>query len=376
MRKFLALVASRLLLIAFAAAALFGQASVRRVQILGSKDKDNVEIEVEATDRIVPQTQVLTGPDRLVIDIPNATPGVQLRSQSIERGEVKDVRIGLFQSKPPVTRLVLDLKSAQNYQVFPDGRKIIVKVIGSTPQTVAGNPAGLNRGAPNSGAPNSGALNSAALDPNDPRLPRIVDDPDEPVRPGLVTTNFTAGTEPVHTQPMHTEPVHVDPPAMKPPLEVSFRGGLLAIHSNKATLSEILTAVQQRTGAQVSGAAGGEQEQVVVDLGPAPAAEVLSRLLYGSKFNFLILSASSNPDQLDRVILTPRVDLGSMPQPLPQMQAAEEPPTNDPEPPPPEQPVEPPPVQASNPPQRMPRADAVRQTPPDVAPPPADDPQE
>jgi hypothetical protein len=371
MRKFLALVASRLLLIAFAAAALFGQASVRRVQILGSKD--SVEIEVEATDRIVPQTQVLTGPDRLVIDIPNATPGGQLRSQSIDRGEVKDVRVGLFRSNPPVTRLVLDLKSAQNYQVFPDGRKIIVKVIGSTPQTVAGNPAG-----PNSGAPNSGALNPAAMNPNDPRLPRIVDDPDEPTRPGLVATNYTAVAEPVHTEAIHTEPVHVDPPAAKLPLEVSYRGGLLAIHSNKATLSEILNAVQQRTGAQVSGAFGGEQEQVVVDLGPAPAAEVLSRLLYGSKFNFLILSASSNPDQLDRVILTPRVDLGSMPQPLPQMQAADEAPTGDPEPPPPEQPVEPQPVQASNPPQRMPRADAVpnRQSTPDPAPPPADDPQE
>jgi AMIN domain len=355
MRKFLALVASRLLLIAFAAASLCGQASVRRVQILGNKD--NVEIEVEATDRIVPQTQVLTGPDRLVIDIPNATPGGQLRSQSIDRGQVKDVRVGLFQSRPPVTRLVLDLKSAQNYQVFPDGRKVIVKVTGSAPETAAANPAALN----------PAALNPA-LNPNDPRLPRIVDDPDEPTRPGLVATNYTASKE----------PAHVDPPAAKPPLEVSFRGGLLAIHSNKATLSEILTAVQQQTGAQVSGATGGEQEQVVVDLGPAPAAEVLARLLYGSKFNFLILSASSDPDQLDRVILTPRADIGSMPQPLPQMQAADEPQMGDPEPPPPEQPVEPQPIQASNPPQRLPRADAVpvRQGTADPQPPPADDPQE
>src|SRR4029077_15113938 len=95
-------------------------ASVPRVQVLGGKGA--VEIEIEASDRLVPQTQVLTGPDRLVVDFPNATPGAQLRSQSVNRGQVKDVRIGLFQSNPPVTRLVLDLKTPQSYQIFPYGR--------------------------------------------------------------------------------------------------------------------------------------------------------------------------------------------------------------------------------------------------------------
>ena len=59
----------------------------------------------------------------------------------------------------------------------------------------------------------------------------------------------------------------------------------------KTTLSEVLFEVQKRTGAQVSIAAGAEQEQVAVDIAAAPAAEVLANLLNGSKFNFLILSA-------------------------------------------------------------------------------------
>src|ERR1700722_6945817 len=107
---------------------LLAQTSVRSVKVLGSKD--TVEVEVQATDRIVPQTQVLTGPDRLVIDFVNAVPSSQLRSQSVNRGQVKDLRVGLFQSKPPVTRLVLDLKTAQSYQVFPSGRTVIIKVMG------------------------------------------------------------------------------------------------------------------------------------------------------------------------------------------------------------------------------------------------------
>lgn len=290
MHKFQGIVGSRLLLaglcVVMSGASLSAQAqtSIRRVQVLGSKDA--VEIEVEASDRIVPKTQVLTGPDRLVVDFPNAVPGGKLRSQSVDRGEVKDVRMGLFQSKPPVTRLVFDLKSAQSYQVFP-GRTVIIKVMGG-------------HGASSADDASAG-----------------VDDfpPEPPTRPGLVVTNYVAGAE----------RVHLDQAVVKP-LEVSFRDGMLSIHSNKATLSEVLFAVQQRTGAEVGIAAGAEQEKVVVDLGPGPAPEILARLLNGSKFNFLILSAANDPRQLDRVILSPRVVSAPPPmaQNVPQNEDAEE----------------------------------------------------
>jgi len=236
------------------------QAQVRQVRVLGSKDA--VEIEVDASDRIIPESQVLTGPDRLVVDFPNALPGNGLRSQSVNRGEVKDLRVGLFQSRPPVTRVVVDLKTAQSYQIFPNGRTVIIKVLGS-PATDA----------------------SRSLD----------DFPAPATRPGLVQANFTTGAE----------RIHADAPA-RLPLEVSFRNGQLAIKSNKATLSEVLFAVQQRTGAEIAIPAGAEQERVVADLGPGPAQEVLAHLLNGSRFNFLILNSANNPQQLDRVILTPR----------------------------------------------------------------------
>jgi hypothetical protein len=274
MYSFPRIIANRLLLAALcvplAGLALRAQTSIRGIKVLGSKE--TVEIEVESSDRVVPQTQVLTGPDRLVIDFPNAVPGSQMRNQSVDRGEVKDVRFGLFQGKPPVTRIVLDLKTAQSYQVFPYGRTTIIKVLGNAPDAVA---------VGNSSAPSQ-------------------------TRPGLVTANYTPGAAPVQIAPAPQ------------PLIVTFHNGLLAIKSNKATLSEVLLAVQQRTGAAVSVAAGAEQEKVVVDIGPAPAPEVLAQLLHGSNFNFLILSAANDPKQLDRVILTPRSESGSTP--LAQMQ--------------------------------------------------------
>ncbi len=55
-------------------------------------------------------------------------------------------------------------------------------------------------------------------------------------------------------------------------------------------------------------AAGAEQEQVVADIGPAPAPEVLARLLNGSRFNFLILSSENDSSKLDRVILSARAE--------------------------------------------------------------------
>jgi hypothetical protein len=125
-----------------------------------------------------------------------------------------------------------------------------------------------------------------------------------------VNTNYpaTAGQLSVPTAP---------PP--KPALEVSFRRGLLTISSNKANLSEVLFAIHQQTGAEIAIPAGAEQEQVVGDIGPAPAPEVLARLLNGSKFNFLIISSSSDPRGLDRVILSSRPE-GPMP-PAPSQRA-------------------------------------------------------
>jgi len=285
MHSFTRIIVGQLLLAGFCAllsASSLAQSSVRSVKVLGSKD--SVEIEVKASDRIVPETRVLTGPDRLVIDFPNAVPSNQLRSQSVDRGEVKDVRIGLFQSKPPVTRLVLDLKTAQSYQVFPSGRTVIIKVMGG------------------------GAGVSARVENANANVPS------EPAtHPALVTANYTTRSEPVSVVT-----------AVQPALEVTYRNGLLGIRANRATLSEVLFAVQQRTGAEISIAAGAEQEKVVAEIAPGPAPEVLARLLNGSKFNFLILSAVDNPRQLDRVILSTRAEGGFVPPPLAPMQAADD----------------------------------------------------
>jgi hypothetical protein len=264
--------------------------SVRRVHVLDGKNA--VEIEVEGSDRLIPETQVLTGPDRLVVDFPNALPGNAVRNQVVNRGEVKSVRVGLFQSSPPVTRVVLDLKTAQSFQVFPYGRTVIIKVTGS-----------------------AAIANANASSSSNTKVE--VDDFPPAARPGLLSASYNAAGGSVQTPQA----------AAKPPLEVTFRNGLLFIRANKASLSEILFAVHQRAGAEVAVAAGAETEQVVAEYGPAPAPEVLARLLNGSRFNFLILSSPDNPQKLDRVILSLRgngavVPLQQMPTPAEEEQVS------------------------------------------------------
>jgi AMIN domain len=279
------------------------QLVIRQLRISGSKDF--VEIEVDANDRISPvQSQMLTGPDRLVLDFPNAVPGADLRSQSIYVGAVKDIRAGLFRSKPPITRVVIDLDSPETYQIFPSGRIVMIK---------------MSTGA---------ASGSATVDPW--REPAV--------QPGLAAS--------VATLQPSTPPA---PP--RPSLEVGFANGLLSIKADRVSLAEILRGVQQRTGAEISIASGADQEKVVSDLGPAPAQEVLARLLHGSKFNFLILNAAEDPKKLDRVILTPRTEGG--PTPLPPLQTADQPTQPEPgfsprEPGPPQEPHFPPPQPEAN----------------------------
>ena len=86
-------------------------------------------------------------------------------------------------------------------------------------------------------------------------------------------------------------------------MTVTLQNGMLRIHAEKATLAEVLFEVQRQTQAEIAIPAGAEQEQVIADLGPAPARDVLAALLNGSPYNFIFVG---NELSLERVILTRR----------------------------------------------------------------------
>ncbi len=226
------------------------EATIRRIAVLESGS--SVEVKITASQPVATQTRVVTAPDRLVIDFPNAVPGGDLRNLAVDRGDVKRIRVALFEARPPVTRVVLDLKAPQPYELFPSGNTVIVRVGEGGGKNVMPTP-----------SPQAVAVSASASGP-------------------------------------------AEQPKPPPKLEVRFQNGLLSIRTDRATLAKVLLEVRQHTGADIAIPAGAEQELVAARLGPSPAKEVLASLLNGSRFNFILLGSEHDPAALSGVILTPR----------------------------------------------------------------------
>ncbi|HEY3704408.1 MAG TPA: hypothetical protein VGL22_05055 [Terracidiphilus sp.] len=176
-------------------------------------------------------------------------------------------------------------------------------------------------------------------------------------------------------KPRAAQPVIATPPAEAAPPQaeapkwpaneapsqprVTWNSQGLLIQASNSSLSQILNAVSTQTGAKIEGANG--DERVFGDYGPGTARDVLSQLLRGSKYNFLMLGdqGQGTPRQ---VILTARRTGGGSNQNHPgtaqqdpqEVQQDEEPPEQ-PEPPPeePPQPIQPQPQQVPPPGEQM-----------------------
>jgi hypothetical protein len=226
-------------------------ARVQHVVVLGSGSA--IEVEIQASGKIVPQSQMIAGPDRIIVDFPGALPAAELRTIKVNRGALKTIRSGLFSTNPPVTRVVLDLSEPQAYQIFSVRNVVMLKV----------------------GPAKGGG-------------PRITD--------ASLTTTSTATSASSETMPT---------PPPKPPVEVTFENGLLRIHTERATLAQVLFEVQRQTGAEIAIPAGAETEEIAVELGPAPARDVLAALLNGSRYNFIFVG-NSRGRSLQKAILSVR----------------------------------------------------------------------
>src|SRR5258707_11497782 len=115
-------------------------ARVEHVVVRGTSAAMEVEIQTSGAP-VAPDTQTITGPDRVVVDFPGALPAAELRALKVNLGALKGVRSGLFFSNPPITRIVLDLVEAQSYQISTTPNAIRVKLspvnLGPSPPPVA-----------------------------------------------------------------------------------------------------------------------------------------------------------------------------------------------------------------------------------------------
>src|SRR5271169_2837712 len=102
-------------------------ARVQQVVVRGSGPAMEVEIQTSGAP-VAPDTQAITGPDRIVVDFPGALPAAELRALKVNRGALKGVRTGLFFDNPPITRIVLDLAEPQSYHISSRQNAVTIKL--------------------------------------------------------------------------------------------------------------------------------------------------------------------------------------------------------------------------------------------------------
>ena len=93
-------------------------------------------------------------------------------------------------------------------------------------------------------------------------------------------------------------------PAQMPatPPTVTFTAGQLKVDAPNSTLGDILREVRKQTGASID-IPGNATERVMGIFGPGPARDVLTAILNGSHFNYVLMGSATNPSGLDRVML-------------------------------------------------------------------------
>lgn len=337
----------------------FSPAPIARIKQVSLDDSGGMNLEIVATAPISPQVQVLSGPDRLVLDFPDTLPGSNLHNLAVHRGGVKQIRVALFSAKPPVTRIVVDWNSPQPYQVLPSGKTVRVK-LNNEDASVR-----LHRAATPAATPKFssrveqvrllGERGDLEIDATGPIAPQtqVVTSPDRlvidfpgalpgnrlqnlavnhgdvtSIRVGLFSAHppvtrvvvdlrsplpyqlFPSNNSVMVRWNQSNVPAAVSPKegklSTRPRLTVSYTSGLLSIHADQATLGEVLNAVHRETGADIPIPLGIENDKIVVELGPARPSEVLTSLLNGTRYNFILIGSSDDPTGLRSVILKPR----------------------------------------------------------------------
>ena len=130
-------------------------------------------------------------------------------------------------------------------------------------------------------------------------------------RPPQAKKASPSGANPPAAEP--AAPAPSPAPVVLPPEQtpahapvIAWDGQLLTVDAENSSLSDVLLGIRSRTGASIEMPSSTSRERIAVHLGPAPIREVLSSLLYGTNFNYVIQSAEGDDGAVGKVILTAR----------------------------------------------------------------------
>jgi hypothetical protein len=85
-------------------------------------------VAITTTAPITPRIEIVTEPARLIVDLPDVLPSAGLRKIFVNRGKLKDIRVGLLSANPRITRVVLDLLAPIPYRLLPLRNSLVVNL--------------------------------------------------------------------------------------------------------------------------------------------------------------------------------------------------------------------------------------------------------
>ena len=147
-------------------------AATRIREISVARGSDALNIEISGSGPMTARTMKLTHPDRVVVDIPNSVLQGRAREIPVNSSDVKSVRAARYQEG--TTRVVVDMAQMRDFQVVPEGNKLVVRLSESS-SGQARAAARMKETVVTADAPRSNRRSQAPAVPSEPgRTPRRV----------------------------------------------------------------------------------------------------------------------------------------------------------------------------------------------------------
>jgi type IV pilus secretin PilQ/predicted competence protein len=97
---------------------------IREISV--ARGTDALNIEINGSGPMTAKTMRLSNPDRVVVDIPNSVLQGRAREIPVNSNDVKSVRAARYQEG--TTRVVVDMAQMRDFQVIPEGNKLVVSL--------------------------------------------------------------------------------------------------------------------------------------------------------------------------------------------------------------------------------------------------------